>query len=65
MSCSSPYFQKKLEEKHVFLLGIIRKKKKGIRRNLAELGEDHVRGVGDRGDALGALLVEGDLELLL
>lgn len=31
----------------------------------AELGEDEVGRVGDRGDALGALLVEGDLELLL
>ena len=33
--------------------------------DLAELGEDEVGGVGDRGDALSALLVEGDLELLL
>lgn len=42
-----------------------KKGKNKTKQNLAELGEDQVGGVGDRGDALGTLLVEGDLELLL
>jgi hypothetical protein len=64
---SSPSTLRTPIEKNDFSLGIPSKgeRKETGRKNLAELGEDEVGGVGDRGDALGALLVEGDLELLL
>ena len=57
------FFSRNFLEKKMGRSSLRMREKK--QNDLAELGEDEVGGVGDRGDALSALLVEGDLELLL